>query len=85
MPRYDFLAAPGERHVKVTGIGDCNWLQCVENGIDPLHVSFTHRDVWTDLEIEPTMGFEETPWGLVHRRTDPPNTTACGTIVSTTW
>jgi nitrite reductase/ring-hydroxylating ferredoxin subunit len=67
MPRYDFLAAEGERHVKVTGIGDCNWLQCVENGIDPLHVSFTHGDVWTDLEIEPTMGFEETPWGLVHK------------------
>jgi len=67
MPRYDFVAAPGERHVKVTGIADCNWLQCVENGIDPLHVSFTHGDVWTDLEIEPTMGFEDTPWGLVHK------------------
>lgn len=66
-PRYDFVAAPGERHVKVTGIANCNWLQCVENGIDPLHVSFTHRDVWEDLEIEPTMGFEETPWGLVHK------------------
>jgi 5,5'-dehydrodivanillate O-demethylase len=66
-PQYDFLAAPGERFVKVTGIANCNWLQCVENGIDPLHVSFTHRDVWSDLEIEPTMGFEETPWGLVHK------------------
>jgi 5,5'-dehydrodivanillate O-demethylase oxygenase subunit len=67
LPHYDFTHAPGERHVKITGIAQCNWLQCVENGIDPLHVSFTHHDVWEDLQIEPTMGFEDTPWGLVHK------------------
>jgi 5,5'-dehydrodivanillate O-demethylase len=67
LPRFDFVAGEGERHVKVTGISNCNWLQCVENGIDPLHVSFLHADVWTDLEVEPEMGFEETEWGLVHK------------------
>jgi len=67
LPRFDFLAGPGERHAKITGIADCNWLQCVENGIDPLHVSFTHGDVWSDLEVEPEVGFAETPYGLVHR------------------
>jgi 5,5'-dehydrodivanillate O-demethylase len=67
LPRFDFLAAEGERHVKITGIANCNWLQCVENGIDPLHVSFLHSDVWTDLEVEPDMGFEKTEYGLVHK------------------
>jgi 5,5'-dehydrodivanillate O-demethylase len=67
LPRFDFLAGEGERFVKITGISNCNWLQCVENGIDPLHVSFLHADVWTDLEVEPEMGFEDTAWGLVHK------------------
>lgn len=67
IPRYDFLFGAGERYAKITGLADCNWLQCVENGIDPLHVSFTHGDVWSDLEIEPDIGFEDTPWGLVHK------------------
>jgi 5,5'-dehydrodivanillate O-demethylase oxygenase subunit len=67
LPQFDFLAAPGERHVKITGVANCNWLQCVENGIDPLHVSFLHADVWDDLEIEPEMGFQITEWGLVHK------------------
>jgi 5,5'-dehydrodivanillate O-demethylase oxygenase subunit len=67
LPNFDFLAATGERHVKITGVANCNWLQCVENGIDPLHVSFLHADVWDDLEVEPEMGFTETRWGLVHK------------------
>jgi 5,5'-dehydrodivanillate O-demethylase len=67
LPRFDFLAADGERHVKITGIANCNWLQCVENGIDPLHVSFLHSDVWSDLEVEPEVGFQKTDYGLVHK------------------
>lgn len=67
LPNFDFLVAEGERHVKVTGVANCNWLQCVENGIDPLHVSFLHADVWDDLEVEPEIGFTETRWGLVHK------------------
>jgi phenylpropionate dioxygenase-like ring-hydroxylating dioxygenase large terminal subunit len=67
LPNFDFLAADGERHVKITGVANCNWLRCVENGIDPLHVSFLHADIRDDLEIEPEMGFEKTPWGLVHK------------------
>lgn len=74
LPRFDFLAAEGERHVKITGIANCNWLQCVENGIDPLHVSFLHGDVWSDLEVEPEIGFHETEYGLVHRAYRPART-----------
>jgi len=71
LPRYNFVAEEGDRYVKITGISNCNWLQCVENGIDPLHVSFLHGDVWTDLEVEPEMGFEETEHGLVHKAVRP--------------
>ncbi len=63
LPNFDFLAAEGERHVKITGVANCNWLQCAENGVDPLHVSFLHADVWDDLEVEPEMGFTETRLG----------------------
>jgi phenylpropionate dioxygenase-like ring-hydroxylating dioxygenase large terminal subunit len=45
LPNLDFLAVEDERHVKITGVANCNWLQCAENGIDPLHVSFLHADV----------------------------------------
>jgi 5,5'-dehydrodivanillate O-demethylase oxygenase subunit len=67
LPRFDFIAGEGEHHVKITGISNSNWLQAVENGIDPLHVSFLHADVWSDLEVEPEIGFEQTDWGLVHK------------------
>jgi hypothetical protein len=30
-------------------------------------VSFLHSDVWSDLEVEPEMGFTKTEWGLVHK------------------
>src|SRR4051812_26607278 len=71
LPRFDFLAGEGEHYVRITGFANCNWLQCVENGIDPLHVSFTHSPSWHDLQVEPDMGFEETPWGLVHKALRP--------------
>ncbi|MGQ0572419.1 MAG: Rieske 2Fe-2S domain-containing protein [Armatimonadota bacterium] len=67
LPRYQFIAGEGEHFAKITGISNCNWLQCVENGMDPMHVSYTHGDVWDDLEAEPGIAFEETPWGLVHK------------------
>jgi 5,5'-dehydrodivanillate O-demethylase len=67
LPRFDFIAGDGEHYAKVTGFANCNWLQCVENGMDPLHVSFTHMGGFSDLKEEPNMKFEETEWGVVHR------------------
>ncbi len=68
LPRFDFLAADEERSVKVRGFGNCNWLQCVENGMDPVHVSFTHQDVWEDLNRPPEiLKYEETEWGVVYK------------------
>lgn len=67
LPRFDFIAGDGEHFANITGFANCNWLQCVENGIDPLHVSFTHQGGFSDLHDEPDMRFEQTEWGIVHK------------------
>ncbi len=67
LPRFDFLAGEGERHVRMTRFMPCNWLQNVENGIDPVHVSFTHRTGLADLSVEPDFRFENSEWGLIHK------------------
>ncbi len=67
LPRFDFVAGEGEHYGRVTGFANCNWLQCVENGMDPLHVSYTHMGGFADLHAEPNMRFEDTEWGLVHK------------------
>ena len=67
LPRFDFLAGPGERHSAIIGFANCNWLQTVENGMDPFHASFTHASTWTDLDVGPEfLEFAETPWGVVY-------------------
>jgi 5,5'-dehydrodivanillate O-demethylase oxygenase subunit len=68
LPRYDFLAADEERQVRINGFAECNWLQCVENGMDPIHVSFLHSDLWSDLKEAPDeIEYEETDWGIVYK------------------
>ena len=54
LPRFHFLAAEGERHSIVQGFGKCNWLQAVENGIDPLHAGFLHGGQGDPAASEPT-------------------------------
>ena len=67
LPRFDFIAGEGEHYANIVGFANCNWLQCVENGMDPLHVSFTHQGGFADLQDEPEMKFEHTEWGIVHK------------------
>ena len=79
LPQYDFLAAEGERIVEINGFSRSNWLQCVENGIDPTHVSFAHRDALPEFEQIPNdIRFEYTARGMVHKTYRPgprPDTT----------
>jgi phthalate 4,5-dioxygenase oxygenase subunit len=42
-PHYDCFTAPDEYTFAFKGLWECNWLQGVEGGIDPSHVSFLHR------------------------------------------
>lgn len=65
LPRYDFLAAPGERYAAIIGFSKCHWLQNVENGMDPYHASFTHGVTWDDLNAGPDfLEFIETDIGI---------------------
>lgn len=42
-PEYDCFLAPDAYTFAFKGLWECNWLQGVEGGIDPSHVSFLHR------------------------------------------
>jgi phthalate 4,5-dioxygenase oxygenase subunit len=42
-PAYDCFQAPDEYTFAFKGLWECNWLQGLEGGIDPSHVSFLHR------------------------------------------
>ena len=42
LPRYDMLVWPGTRETK-SYLLPCNWLQCQENSLDPLHFQWLHH------------------------------------------
>lgn len=47
-PAYDCFVAPEAYTFAFKGLWECNWLQGVEGGIDPSHVSFLHRFLQED-------------------------------------
>ncbi len=68
LPRYHILVSEGERRSYIQSFNDCNFLQCVENGIDPFHVSFLHADVWADMSHAPEkVWFEEMETGCIYK------------------
>ena len=42
-PAFDCFEAPASHSFAFKGLWNCNWLQAVEVGIDPVHPSFLHR------------------------------------------
>ena len=42
-PHFDCFVAPGTHTFAFKGMIECNWLQSLEVGIDPVHTSFLHR------------------------------------------
>ncbi|HWK93852.1 MAG TPA: aromatic ring-hydroxylating dioxygenase subunit alpha [Pseudolabrys sp.] len=42
-PHFDCFVAPDSHTFAFKGLIDCNWLQSLEVGIDPVHTSFLHR------------------------------------------
>ena len=42
-PQFDCFVAPSTHTFAFKGMIDCNWLQSLEVGIDPVHTSFLHR------------------------------------------
>lgn len=42
-PNFDCFRAPDTHVFAFKGLWECNWLQAMEVGIDPMHASFLHR------------------------------------------
>ena len=42
-PSFDCFRAPDSHVFAFKGLWECNWLQAMEVGIDPVHASFLHR------------------------------------------
>ncbi|MFP6746386.1 MAG: aromatic ring-hydroxylating dioxygenase subunit alpha [Alphaproteobacteria bacterium] len=42
-PNFDCFRAPDSHVFAFKGLWNCNWLQALEVGIDPVHASFLHR------------------------------------------
>ena len=80
IPPYDFLRRPGRPQITVTQpILHCNWLQCVENNVDPTHAPILHQDhdrmkakpVNTTrgfIDDQPGWGFYHVPYGIMKQR-----------------
>jgi len=43
LPAFDCFLAPDSHTFAFKGLWECNWLQAMEVGIDPVHASFLHR------------------------------------------
>jgi 5,5'-dehydrodivanillate O-demethylase len=80
IPPYDFLMRDGRPRVQVyQPIINCNWLQCVENNVDPTHAPILHQDnenmkakpVNTTrgfIDDQPGWGFYHVPYGIMKQR-----------------
>ena len=68
LPRFHFLVAEGWRKIAFQGFTNCNWIQAVENGMDPIHPAFLHKNQWPwRAPIPDQMEFIETDWAVITR------------------
>jgi 5,5'-dehydrodivanillate O-demethylase oxygenase subunit len=80
LPRWDVFAL--DEVVRDIGYAvlDCNWLQCQENSLDPVHLEWLH-DAWANFILEQLgrplkraqkrhkkIGFDEFEYGIIKRR-----------------
>ncbi len=80
IPKYDvWVRKDGHRRIVYRQI-DCNWLQAMENSVDPAHLQILHQRTGSNAgsEIKSTtrgqtddvaeLDFYETPYGIMKRR-----------------
>src|SRR5215510_14986363 len=71
-PTYDSFTRPGYRLIPSRKyFYPCNWLQIMENAMDPVHTAFLHTivsgAVFTDqFGVVPELEFLETPIGMIY-------------------
>ena len=53
-PAFDCFVAPDTHTFAFKGLWECNWLQAMEVGIDPVHASFLHRFFEDDARNDAT-------------------------------
>ncbi len=76
LPHWDVLAwEHGVRTVERHSVVDCNWLQCMENSVDPSHLYWLHG-VTAHLaslmdDYEETHDFINFDYGIMKRRSTP--------------
>ena len=78
LPRWDFLVKEDwPRKIEVQPVLDCNWLQPMENAVDPSHTRYLHgetfrrkglRDSSYNLRQVEQFEFEACEWGIRKRR-----------------
>jgi 5,5'-dehydrodivanillate O-demethylase len=79
LPRWDALAREdGKRWVTVESVIDCNWLQPMENSVDPSHLYWLHGYAFNSGHLESHMAqyqekheFIRFEYGIMKRRITP--------------
>ena len=78
LPDWDFYSSPGYKEINFATV-PCNWLQCQENSMDPIHFEWLHDYAMGSLFGKRTdregpvrrharIDFDEFEWGFVYRR-----------------
>jgi len=67
-PDYEWVRAPQSHRFVSKTFEDCNWLQCLEGGIDTSHSSFAHRNDISSTSLmrrdgHPRIEVEKTDYG----------------------
>ena len=81
IPRYDGFVEEGAIRHCGRAVINCNWLQIMENSVDPLHTQWLHGALYEFLREQrgapvkvaiarrhAKIAFDEFPWGIVKRR-----------------
>lgn len=86
LPRWDVLVREdGKRWIVAESVIDCNWLQAMENSVDPAHLYWLHNTTGHLGEFlkkyEEKREFIKFEWGIMKRRTTPGKTPADAPMV----
>jgi 5,5'-dehydrodivanillate O-demethylase len=81
LPRFDGYVVPGTIRHCARGVVNCNWLQIMENSVDPIHTEWLHGKLYEFLceqagdpikvaisKRHVKFAFDEFPYGIVKRR-----------------
>jgi len=79
LPRFDGYVAPRAIRTVGSAIIDCNWLQIMENSVDPIHTEWLHGKLYEFLKekdgVKVAIGrhhakiaFDEFEFGIIKRR-----------------